>query len=44
MVGDSGGKAPQWARPIAGVDHVARVLASMWPWLVPISVAVSRTR
>ncbi len=40
MVGDSGGKAPQWARPIAGVDHVTRVLAAMWPWLVPIGVRV----
>jgi RNA polymerase sigma-70 factor (ECF subfamily) len=40
MVGDSGGKAPHWARPIAGVGNVARVLAAMWPWLVPIGVQV----
>jgi RNA polymerase sigma-70 factor (ECF subfamily) len=27
MIGDSGGKAPQFARPITGAEHVARVLA-----------------
>ena len=31
MVGDSGGKAPQWARPIVGADRVARVLAAIFP-------------
>ena len=29
MVGDGGGKAPQWARGIIGGDNVARVLAAM---------------
>ena len=29
MVGDGGGKAPQWARGIVGGDNVARVLAVM---------------
>lgn len=29
MVGDGGGKAPQWARGIVGGDNVARVLAAM---------------
>lgn len=30
MVGDAGGKAPQW-QPIVGGDHVARMLAAMGP-------------
>jgi RNA polymerase sigma-70 factor (ECF subfamily) len=29
MVGDGGGKAPQWARPISGAANVARVLAAI---------------
>jgi RNA polymerase sigma-70 factor (ECF subfamily) len=29
MVGDSGGKAPQWARGIIGAEHVARTLAAI---------------
>lgn len=29
LVGDSGGRAPQWGDGIFGTDHVARVLASM---------------
>ncbi|MGH2600502.1 MAG: RNA polymerase sigma-70 factor [Dehalococcoidia bacterium] len=40
MVGDSGGKAPQFARAIVGTDNVARVLASMFPWLVRIDVTI----
>jgi RNA polymerase sigma-70 factor (ECF subfamily) len=37
MVGDSGGKAPQWGTGIIfGVENVARVLASTVPWLVRI--------
>lgn len=31
MVGDSGGKAPQWARGVSGADNVARVLAAILP-------------
>ena len=31
LVGDSGGKAPQWGAGIAGVDNVVRVLAAMMP-------------
>jgi RNA polymerase sigma-70 factor (ECF subfamily) len=38
MVGDGGGKAPQLARSIIGTDNVARVLASIFPWLVRIEV------
>ena len=40
MVGDGGGKAPQLARSITGTDNVARVLASIFPWLVRIDVTV----
>ncbi len=36
LVGDSGGKAPQWARGIIGVENVARVLASTFPRFVRI--------
>jgi RNA polymerase sigma-70 factor (ECF subfamily) len=37
MVGDSGGKAPQWGVGIIiGAENVARVLASTVPWLVRI--------
>jgi RNA polymerase sigma-70 factor (ECF subfamily) len=35
MVGDSGGKAPEWAG-IIGAENVARVLASTIPWFVRI--------
>jgi RNA polymerase sigma-70 factor (ECF subfamily) len=40
MVGDGGGKAPQLARSIIGADHVARVLASIFPRLVRIDVTL----
>jgi len=40
LVGDGGGKAPQLARSIIGADNVARVLASIFPWLVRIDVTV----
>ena len=40
MVGDGGGKAPQWARAISGAENVARLLASMLPWLFRIGVEV----
>jgi RNA polymerase sigma-70 factor (ECF subfamily) len=40
LVGDSGGKAPALARSIFGADNVARVLASIFPWLVRIDVRV----
>jgi RNA polymerase sigma-70 factor (ECF subfamily) len=36
MVGDGGGKAPQWARGVAGADNVTRVLASMMPLFLGI--------
>jgi RNA polymerase sigma-70 factor, ECF subfamily len=40
LVGDGGGKAPQLARSIIGAEKVARVLASIFPWLVRIDVTV----
>ena len=40
MVGDGGGKAPQWARAISGAENVARVLASMLPSLIQMGVEV----
>jgi RNA polymerase sigma-70 factor (ECF subfamily) len=40
IVADGGGKAPQLARAIAGAGKVARVLASIFPWLVRIDVTV----
>ncbi|AXK34530.1 RNA polymerase sigma-70 factor [Streptomyces armeniacus] len=40
MVGDGGGKAPQWANPINGADKVARVLASFVHPLHRIGVVV----
>jgi RNA polymerase sigma-70 factor (ECF subfamily) len=40
LVGDSGGKAPALARSIVGAERVARVLASILPWLVRIDVTL----
>jgi RNA polymerase sigma-70 factor, ECF subfamily len=40
MVGDGGGKAPQWAKAVTGAGNVARLLTSMLPWLVRIGVEV----
>ena len=36
LVGDSGGKAPQWGKRVAGADKVARALASGMPWFFAI--------
>lgn len=36
MVGDGGGKAPQWARGVTGADKVARVLGANFPWFFKI--------
>jgi RNA polymerase sigma-70 factor, ECF subfamily len=38
IVGDGGGKAPQWAKGIFGADNVVRVLASTFPWFFQIGV------
>ena len=40
LVGDGGGKAPALARSITGAEKVARVLASIFPWLVRIEVTL----
>jgi RNA polymerase sigma-70 factor (ECF subfamily) len=40
LVGDGGGKAPQLARSIIGAGKVARVLISIFPWLVRIEVTL----
>ncbi len=36
LVGDSGGKAPQWGTGVYGVDKVSRLLASTMPWFAAI--------
>ena len=40
IVGDGGGKAPQLARSIIGAEKVARLLTSIFPWLVSIEVTL----
>jgi RNA polymerase sigma-70 factor, ECF subfamily len=40
VVADGGGKAPQLARAIVGAENAARVLASIFPWLVSIDVTL----
>jgi RNA polymerase sigma-70 factor (ECF subfamily) len=40
IVADGGGKAPQLARAIVGAGNVARVLASIFSWLVRIDVTL----
>jgi RNA polymerase sigma-70 factor (ECF subfamily) len=42
LVGDGGGKAPQWSRAITGAQNVARLLASVFPPLVGIGLTVER--
>jgi len=42
MVGDGGGKAPQFARTLTGADRVARLLATVLPRLVGIGVEVGQ--
>jgi RNA polymerase sigma-70 factor (ECF subfamily) len=36
LIGDGGGKAPQWAKVIIGARHVARTLASIFPGFLRI--------
>jgi RNA polymerase sigma-70 factor (ECF subfamily) len=40
MVGDGGGKAPQWSRGIFGADNVARVLTAILDPMLKIGVVV----
>ncbi|MFG3117775.1 RNA polymerase sigma-70 factor [Streptomyces sp. NPDC048197] len=39
LVGDGGGKAPQLARAVMGAESVARLLASVFPWMARIDVS-----
>jgi RNA polymerase sigma-70 factor (ECF subfamily) len=41
LIGDGGGKAPQWTNGIFGADKVARVLAALAPQLAAIGVTVT---
>ncbi|MGW1508768.1 RNA polymerase sigma-70 factor [Streptomyces sp. NPDC002394] len=38
LVGDSGGKAPRFARAVVGAEKVARLLGSVFPTLVEVDV------
>jgi RNA polymerase sigma-70 factor (ECF subfamily) len=40
MIGDGGGKAPQWARSIVGADKLARLLTSTMPWFFQVGGTV----
>jgi RNA polymerase sigma-70 factor, ECF subfamily len=40
LIGDGGGKAPQWAKSIVGAENVARVLAAIIPPFVRIGGVV----
>lgn len=40
MVGDSGGKAPQWGTGVFGAPNVARVLAATVPYLMEVGAVV----
>ncbi|QDN54600.1 MULTISPECIES: RNA polymerase sigma-70 factor [unclassified Streptomyces] len=42
LVGDGGGKAPQWARGFSGADHVSQVLATLLPPFIQIGGVVER--
>ncbi|MFJ9897587.1 RNA polymerase sigma-70 factor [Streptomyces sp. NPDC091280] len=39
FVGDGGGKAPQLAKAVTGSENVARVLGTVFPWLIRIDVS-----
>ncbi|MFG3224742.1 RNA polymerase sigma-70 factor [Kitasatospora sp. NPDC048194] len=38
LVGDGGGKSPQLAKAVSGAENVARLLGTVFPWLVRIGV------
>ncbi|GAA2480124.1 RNA polymerase sigma-70 factor [Streptomyces longisporus] len=38
LVGDGGGKAPQLARAVMGAENVARLLGTVFPWLIRVDV------
>ncbi|MFE1930977.1 RNA polymerase sigma-70 factor [Streptomyces sp. NPDC059474] len=39
LVGDGGGKAPRLAKAVMGAENVARLLGTVFPWLLRIDVA-----
>ncbi|MEV6127014.1 RNA polymerase sigma-70 factor [Streptomyces violaceusniger] len=39
LVGDSGGKAPRLAKAVMGAENVARLLGTVFPWLLRIDVS-----
>ena len=39
FVGDGGGKAPQLAKAVMGAENVARLLGTVFPWLLRIDVS-----
>ncbi|MGP3944793.1 MULTISPECIES: RNA polymerase sigma-70 factor [Streptomyces] len=39
LVGDGGGKAPQLAKAVMGAENVARLLGTVFPWLLRIDVS-----
>ncbi|MFE2496428.1 RNA polymerase sigma-70 factor [Streptomyces scopuliridis] len=39
LVGDGGGKAPQLAKAVMGAENVARLLGTVFPWLIRIDVS-----
>ncbi|MFF9479539.1 RNA polymerase sigma-70 factor [Streptomyces sp. NPDC014733] len=41
MVGDGGGKAPQFARAVVGAEKVARLLGSVFPWMTRVGVVLT---
>jgi len=44
VYGDGGGKAPQWAAPIAGVERVARLLAGIGGQLRAFGITIEPRR
>ena len=39
LVGDGGGKAPQWTRPVVGAEKVARLLGTAFPRMAEVGVS-----
>ncbi|MBO0653927.1 RNA polymerase sigma-70 factor [Streptomyces triculaminicus] len=40
FVGDGGGKAPQLSKAVMGAQNVARLLGTVFPWLIRIDVTI----
>ncbi|TSB17837.1 RNA polymerase sigma-70 factor [Streptomyces benahoarensis] len=41
MIGDGGGKAPQFARAVVGAEKVARLLGSVFPWMTQVGITLT---